>query len=86
MKQESKQTNPITQRILLNAVALLAVFFAGLVAWPTAGYDERQIHPRLQALNIPYQSVKTDYFLDGGSVGITSVDRDGNKLELALPV
>lgn len=56
------------------------------MAWTTAGYDKPRVHPRLQALNIPYQFVRTDYFLDGGSIGITIVDRDGDMLQLALPV
>ena len=41
--------------------------------------------PRLRALQRPYQSVRTDYYLDGGSVGIEIVDRDGKREQFAIP-
>jgi len=44
------------------------------------------VHPNLRDLATPYQSVSTGYYLDGGSIGITIVDRNSRKCELALPV
>ena len=62
-------------------LALLVIFL-----WPTAGYDISRVYPKLRELSSPYQSVKTAYYLDGGSIGVAITDRDGHKLELALPV
>jgi hypothetical protein len=71
---------------LVIALFLLAILVAALLLWPTAGYDISRVHPSLRELATPYQSVSTGYYLDGGSIGITIVDRDAHKLDLALPV
>jgi len=71
---------------LLISISLLVIVVAALVLWPTAGYDITQVHPSLRELATPYQSVNTGYYLDGGSIGITIIDRDARRLELALPV
>jgi len=73
-------------RKLVITVLIILIFVAALLLWPTAGYDLSRVHPSLRELSTPYQSVSTGYFLDGGSIGITIVDRDAHKLELALPV
>ena len=44
------------------------------------------MHPSLRSLARPYRSVRTGYYLDGGSIGITIVDAKGQVLELAVPV
>lgn len=54
--------------------------------WPFTSYDIDRVLPDLRDLKMPYQTVGTGYYLDGGSIGITIVDRDSRKLELALPV
>ena len=67
-------------------VCFLALASGVILLWPAAGYDLSRVHPKLRELSAPYQSVKTGYYLDGGSISVTIVDRDGRKLELALPV
>src|SRR6185503_13602782 len=76
----------VMRKKIIIAVSLLAVFVATVLLWPTAGYDIDRVHPSLRELATPYRSVGTGYYLDGGSLGIAIVDRDGRKLELALPV
>ena len=71
---------------LVIAVSLLTILVAVVLLWPTAGYDISRVPPSLRELATPYQSVSTGYYLDGGSIGITIVDRDARRLELALPV
>jgi len=71
---------------LVISLSLLAILVVAVLLWPTAGYDISRVHPNLRELATPYQSVSTGYYLDGGSIGITIVDRDARKLELALPV
>ena len=73
------------QRLVIFAT-VSAVLVAVALLWPTAGYELERVHPRLRELAVPYQSVKTIYFLDGGSIGIRITDRDLRQLELALPV
>ena len=68
------------------SVLLLAVLVAAVLLWPTAGYDISRVHSSLRELATPYQSVCAGFYLDGGSIGITIIDRDARKLELALPV
>ena len=67
-------------------VCVLVLILAAVLLWPTAGYDIVRVHRSLRELKTPYQSVTTGFYLDGGSIGITIVDRDSRRLELALPV
>lgn len=66
---------------LLLAVAVATLLFHGL----TPHYDIGVVHPRLRALQQPYQSVKTAYYWDGGSIGIEITDRDGHREQFAIP-
>jgi hypothetical protein len=52
---------------------------------PSPSYDITRVKPRLRSLRQPYQSVKTGYKMDGGSIGIEIVDRDGKREQFALP-
>jgi hypothetical protein len=74
------------RRKLVISGSFLVIMVAVLLLWPTAGYDISKVHSSLRQLATPYQSVSTGYYLDGGSIGITIVDREARKLELALPV
>jgi hypothetical protein len=59
------------------------------IAWlfrPWPPYDNEKVHSSLRALHEPFRSVVTEYYLDGGSVGVRITDRDGQVLECALPV
>ena len=53
--------------------------------WPLPNYDVNQVCPQLLSLQKPYQSVKTSLYLDGGSIGIEIIDRDGHHEQFALP-
>jgi len=53
--------------------------------WPGPAYDPERVHPRLRALQQPYQSVKAVYYMDGGSIGIEIVDRGSSREQFALP-
>ena len=66
----------------------LAMAFGGLALlfWPWPPYSRSKVDPALQALVTPYRSVVTEYYLDGGSVGIRITDRNGTSVEFALPV
>jgi hypothetical protein len=71
---------------LIIGVCVLGLALVAALLWPTTGYDISHVYPSLRELATPYQSVSTDYYLDGGSISITIIDRDSHKLELALPV
>jgi len=71
---------------LVISVLLLAILVAAVLLWPTAGYDISKVHSSLRELVTPYQSVSTGYYLDGGSIGITIIDRDARRGEFAWPV
>lgn len=45
-----------------------------------------RVHPSVRELERPYQSVWTDFYLDGGSIGIRIVDRNSRTVELVFPV
>jgi hypothetical protein len=45
-----------------------------------------RIDPHLAVLKEPYQKVETEYYLDGGSIGIKITDRDGRQEMFAMPV
>lgn len=71
----------------------VVVICAGLIAlacgafWffrPSPGYDLARVEPRLGSLQQPYQSVQTAYYMDGGSIGIEIVDRDGRSEQFAI--
>ena len=62
-------------------VAVVCVWFF----WPLPGYKIERVHPRLRVLKTPYQSVTTAYYMDGGSIGIKIVDRDGVMEQFAIP-
>ena len=88
---ENLETQIIANSHIMRKKLLIAVSFLGAVGavallWPTGRYDMSRVHPALRELATPYQSVRSSYYLDGGSVGITIVDRDGHRLQLALPV
>jgi hypothetical protein len=60
--------------IALFVLACLGVFFQ-----PNPSYDLSKLHPRLRNLKTPYRSVSSDFYADGGSIGIGIVDQDDNK-------
>jgi hypothetical protein len=81
-----RRRSHVMRKKVVISVSLLTILVAAALLWPTAGYDISRVHPSLYELATPYQSVSTSYYLDGGSIGITIIDRDARRLELALPV
>jgi hypothetical protein len=70
---------------LIIAIACVGVAILGLLLWPSS-YDISRVNLSIRTLRQPYQRVSAEYFLDGGSVGMEIVDRDGQKIELAVPI
>ena len=67
---------------------LLAALTAGGLFWffrPPRAPDYTLVEPRLTALREPYQSIKSHYFYDGGSIGLVIKDADGKIEEFAVP-
>jgi hypothetical protein len=64
----------------IGAIALMVCL------WPSPRVDPQRVLPSLRDLAKPYRSVRTGYYLDGGSIGVEILDRDGHRLALALPV
>jgi len=84
IKQSSRIPMLHKKAILLGVLVLIAAMALWCVR-PTPTYDIAQVHSRLRALQQPYQSVKTGYYADGGSIGIEIVDRDGRREQFAIP-
>jgi hypothetical protein len=74
------------RKTLIISLVFFAILAVACLLWPTASYDLNRVHPSLRQLATPYQSVGTSDCLDGGSIGVVIVDRDGRRLLLALPV
>lgn len=73
------------KKISISVIAI-AMILAVLYCWPYSRYDLSKIHPKLRGLNQPYQSITADVYLDGGSLSVEIIDRDGQVLQVALPV
>lgn len=72
--------------ITAAVAAAAAIVGAILFFWPPHRYNFSRVHPSIRNLKRPYQRVDPIYYLDGGSVGVEIVDRDGETLLLAFPV
>src|SRR5580765_4003022 len=71
---------------LVISLSVIVTVLAVLFLWPSSLYDLSRVHPSIRGLQEPYQSVTADYYLDGGSVGMEIIDRDGQKIQLAIPI
>ncbi len=63
---------------------LLALMLPLLAGPPEQKNDSSD--PHLTVLKEPYQKVETEYYLDGGSIGIKITDKDGRQEMFAMPV
>jgi hypothetical protein len=52
----------------------------------TPDQKNERIDPHLAVLKEPYQKVETEYYWDGGSIGIKITDMDGRTEMFAMPV
>jgi hypothetical protein len=74
------------RRKLLSGASLAVVCTAVWLFWPRGGYVVSRVDPKVRQLQQPYQSVWTSIYLDGGSIAIKIVDRNGRKVEAVFPV
>jgi hypothetical protein len=68
--------------LLLGAVVFAAVLYIAFQSGPS--YDPDGVDPRLSTLQQPYRQVKTYHWMDGGTIGIKIVDRDGRQELFAI--
>jgi hypothetical protein len=68
------------------AIAAVAVLSLVLALRRFSSYSISRVDPRIRGLQQPFQTVNTGFYLDGGSVGIEIIDRDGKKIQLATPI
>ncbi len=73
------------KKICLGLGVLCAAAVLFVVFQPGPSYDPSRVDSRLLALEPPYQSVRTAFWTDGGSVGIEIIDRDGKREQFAIP-
>jgi|GEM_PF-1547291 hypothetical protein len=71
--------------VLATIIAIPILILAVWSFWPLPSYDANRVCSQLRSLQTPYQKVKTVGFLDGGSVGIEIIDRNGQHEQFALP-
>src|SRR5436190_17845697 len=75
----------VKMRHVMWFALLVGVCVTFLVLRPLPKYDVSRVEPRLRALQKPYRSVTTGYAMDGGSIGIEIVDRNGIREQFAIP-
>jgi hypothetical protein len=73
-------------RKLAFCTVVTLVAAATWLLWPRGSYDISKVHASLRQLQTPYRSVWTSFYLDGGTIAIRIVDRDGRKAEFLAPV
>ena len=65
---------------------MVALALAVIWIWrPPTRYNRDKADPRLSALQEPFRHVKSYYFLDGGSVGVEIMDKNGKVVQIAIP-
>lgn len=72
-------------RWIIAAVSIAGILVLG-TWWPFPSYDRANVHPSLRALPTPYRSIRVEYYLDGGSIGVEVVGADGTIRQFSLPV
>jgi hypothetical protein len=68
------------------AIAIASVAILVLLVWCSSSDNLSRVHPSVGSLREPFKRVNVDYYLDGGSVGIDITDRDGVRIQLAIPI
>lgn len=89
MSECTANNDRFRSRILCKKSAVIAVSVVVIVliciARSMPEYDIDQVDPRLRVLQQPYQSVNAKYYLDGGTIRIFIVDRDGHSEVFTFP-
>ena len=62
------------------------VIGAGWLLRPSDSFDSTRVDPEISSLQAPYKSVRTAYYLDGGSIEIEIIDATGRMIQIAIPV
>jgi hypothetical protein len=75
----------VRKKLVIGSASISAM---ALLVWLLSSprIDPQRVLPGLRDLAKPYRSVRTEYYLDGGSIGVEIMDQDGHRLALALPV
>lgn len=73
------------KKVIIICSLVVAAVLAFWFFRSAPSYDIKRVDSRLRALQKPYQIVKTGYYMDGGSIGIEIVDRDGRTEQFAIP-
>ena len=69
---------------IVSLVLVIATLGLYCVFRPHSSPNRALVEPRLKALQEPFRIVKSYYYFDGGSVGITIEDAKGAKEEFAI--
>lgn len=84
----ASMTTKKPSRKLLKVVRFLFAILLICSLWiyrPYESYDSEQVIPEIRNLAFPLKSVKSSYFLDGGSLGIGIIDAKDSEILLCLP-
>ena len=73
------------RKITLIALLLLALVVAFLILQPGPSYDISRVDPRCEPFKRRTRTFWTEFFWDGGSIGIEITDRDGAQQQFAIP-
>jgi hypothetical protein len=72
---------------LIVAVFALVCISISVATWLwTPSFQREHVDVAIVELALPLRAVKTECFLDGGSIGLTLTDANGVTLKCALPV
>jgi hypothetical protein len=75
----------MSKKVVIIGCLLAAAVAALWLFRPVPSYDIQRVDSRLRSLQRPYRNVNTAYYMDGGSIGIEIVDRDGRLEQFAIP-
>lgn len=71
-----------TISLWISSIFLIALIW---IYRPYPGFDSTKVIPEIATLEKPFKTVVLQYWMDGGSVGITIVDVDGKELKACIP-
>ena len=75
-----------TRRQIVGYIFCLAIGGIGAFRLTSPRWSLNDVHPAVSSLKRPYRQVITEYYLDGGSIGILIVDATGATNTFAFPV
>lgn len=72
-------------RWIVSIILFVLVIVLCVVFMSRERIDLERVHPEIASLKEPLRSLTVDYYLDGGSIGISLTDRNGTNLMVAIP-